>query len=262
MKFLVMVAALAAGGLVHGDEIVLKDGKRLVWKSIVDNGDSYDVEDGTGRHLTLKKDDVDRIEKSLAAPPLTGATFTFDKKRKLAIINLLAAVDPQKHVVTGRWRFAKGTLIGTAGNDTNSRIELPAPLPEEYDLTLEVVRKEGAGDFDVGLVAGGRQFIVAFDAADCVLSGIGIIDGKPIDQHGRAVKGKFFSNGKPRTIICMVRKNGLVIQADGKDFLSYADGWEKLSLHPAHAITSQERPFFVVWRGTFEVSKAILMAPR
>lgn len=246
----------------NADELILTNGKRLAWKTLTDNGDSYTVEGEDGRRTMIAKSDVERIEKAAPPqpPPLAGAAFTLDKKA--ISVNLLQALDVKKGAVAGTWKLEKGALVGVSDAAANSRLEFPMEVPEEYDLTIDVSRKEGLGDFDIGLVAGGKQFIVAFDAVNRTLSGIGYIGGQSIEQHRKAVKGPFFVDDKPRSIVCMVRKEALIVQVDGKDFLSYADGWDKLSNHAAHEVRSAKVPFLVIWKGTFSVSRVLLRYPK
>lgn len=264
MKIFVWLLVLCAVPTVGADELILTSGKKLVWKTLTDNGDTYTVEDADGKRLLIQKSDVERIEKTLPPQPapLAGASFTFDKKVKLISVNLLPHIDLKKAIVFGDWSFVRGALVGVSPLAANARLEFPMEAPEEYDLTIDVARTEGVGDFDIGLVAGGRQFIMAFDAVNMTLNGIGIVDGKTIKQHEHVVKGRFFVDQRPRTIVCMVRKDHLIVQVDGKDYLSYSGGWSKVDLNPAHAVRNPKVPFLIIWNGTFSVSRALISYPK
>src|SRR4051812_287373 len=65
---------------VWGDELILKDGKRVEWVALRDLGDAYEVETPQGTKISVKKDDVDSLAKKKAPELLTGAAITFDKK--------------------------------------------------------------------------------------------------------------------------------------------------------------------------------------
>lgn len=266
MKRTIAVLAMAAAlvSSAQADELVLTNGKRVTWKTLTDNGDAYIVENELGQRIMINKVEVERIEKVAppAPPPLAGAAFVFDKKVKLVNVNLLAGLDLKKAVVAGQWTFERGALIGTSSVEANSRMEFLVDAPQEYDLTIDVSRRSGVGDFDIGLSAGGRQFIMAFDGINLSLNGLGMVDGKPLGQHDHAIKGKFFVDDKPRTIVCMVRKDSLVVQVDGKDYLSYSGGWDKVGLHAAHEVRNVRAPFLVIWKSAFSVTRAVLSYPK
>ena len=263
MRTMILIALFMCPS-VFADDIILTGGKKITWKTLTDNGDTYIVEDAEGRRTMILKSSVERIEKAAAPlpPPLTGATFAFDKKAKLVSLNLIPLLDLKKAIVTGQWSFEKGVLVGSSPLADNSRLELPMEAPQEYDLTIDVARKNGVGDFDIGLVGGGHQFIVAFDSSNCTLSGIGLIEGKPLSQHGQGIPGRFFTDEKPKSIVCMVRKENLIVQVDGKDFLSYSGGWDKLSNHQGHDVRSKKVPFLIVWNGSMGITRAIMSYPK
>lgn len=255
-----ILLALAFGAAVRADEILLKDGKKIEWTSIKDQGDSYEVETAHGK-VVVRKADIDRVTTVLGSEPLTGATFSFEKKRKLTVTNLLLGLDMKKASFQGNWALKGTELSGVCGGDANARLFFPVPVPDEYDLTLEVARKSGDGDFDIGLVAGGKQGVLGLDAANCTLSGF-MLDGKPLDGVTNGTLGRFFTNGQARTIVCMVRKTGIVVAVDGKDFAVLPPEWGRLSVHPAHAVPSRDSLFLVCWRGTYSITKAVLSTPK
>lgn len=257
-----LLGLLLLGLPVAADEIVLKDGKKIAWTSIKDLGETYEV-DTAGVKTTVRKADVDRITTVVGkeAAPLTGASFTFEKKKKLTITNLLAGLDLKKAIFQGNWSLKGAELAGSAGADANARLVFPGQVPEEYDLALEIARKGGDGDFLIGLVADGKQGLFALDAAGCTVSGF-CLNGRALDASS-GVPGRFFTGAAARSVVCMVRKTGIVVQVDGKDFLSCpAADFPKLVVGPVHAVPSQDSLFFVCWKGSYSVTKAVLSTPK
>jgi hypothetical protein len=141
----------------------------------------------------------------------------------------------------------------------HSRLPTSYVPPEEYEVTLVVERKEGVGEFYIGLVGGGKQFTVHFDAGDSAMSGIWQIDGGAAAETG--VPGKFFKNGVARTILYTVRKDRVTVRADGKSFINWKATWARVNLHGALTIPEKNVVFFGARAGTFHVTKATIGAP-
>jgi hypothetical protein len=255
-----LLGILLLGLPAAADEILLKDGKKIAWTSIRDMGDTYEVETPGGK-ISVRKAEVDRITTAILpeTPPLTGASFTFEKKKKLVPTNLLAGLDLKKSSFQGQWTLKGNELQGSAGVDANSRLFFTTPVPDEYDLHLEIARKSGDGDFEIGLVAAGRQGMVILDTLTATISGF-CFDGK---APSPGVPGRFFTNNTPRAIVCMVRKNGIVIQVDGKDYMTCPEAdLPKFSISPAHAVPRQDVIFFCCWKSNYAITKAVLMTPK
>lgn len=70
--------------------------------------------------------------------------------------DLLAFVDPAKDGVSGGWAAEKGSIVVTAS--PHSRIEIPWRAPEEYDLRVTFLRREGKEEVAVLLPWNGVTF--------------------------------------------------------------------------------------------------------
>lgn len=244
------------------DEIVLKDGRRITWKSVVDEGDSYNVETRDGKRLTLKRSEVYRFEATAPVDPLplTGATFTFDRKGKLEVVDLLGKVNLRRDVVAGVWKASGGRLNGVGSGGENGRIQIPhTPVPEEYDLTLAIERKAGVDNIGVGLIGGGNQFMYYFDVdpAFGVFSGILVPAGA---GHRRVIEtpGEVFPVGKLRTVVFMVRKEAFIVQVDGKDFAAWKPDWSTLSILPQCAVQRKDVLSLSIQKSGFEIHRMTL----
>jgi len=242
------------------DVIVLKDGKTVEWRSLTAVNDGYEVVTSKGERLSIKKADIDRIvieddkEKGVA---LTGATFTFEKK-KSTTIDLLPKVILKGEDTIGNWKFAGGQLVAGASGAERPRTPLDFVPPEEYDLTVTLEAKDQVCQLAVGLVGGGKQVAYHFDAFGGTQSCLALIGG----ANGEVVPGRVFQPNKPKTVKFMVRKEALIVQVEGKDFWSWKADWKQVALHPSVAIRPKDKLFLVICDGTWKISAMSLTQPK
>jgi len=240
---------------ILGDDLVMKDGRRVPWKSLVDEGESYAVETKDGQKLKVKKAEIERIafDESL---PLTGATFTLDRKRSVSI-DLLAK--PPLPSEDKSWKAVPGGLLGTTPAGARPAVVFDfGPLPEEYDLSLTLELKEDAGEIAVGIVGGGKQVLYHFDAYGGTKSCLGDVGG----ANGDTIVGRVFQRAKPRTARFMVRRQALIVQVDEKDFYTWRADWSKVSIPESYAAKAKDRLFLVACGGTWKVSAASVTRPK
>ena len=264
LAWMATVVVALLGASAAGDELVLKDGKSVAWKSLTDMGDYYDVVTEMGTKVSVPKDTVVSFRKSAAANPvLTGATMTFDKKVKLTTTDLLKSIEAKRDSVAGTWTLAGGKLVGAPPAEGHGRFIIPVTPQEEYDLTMVVMRKSGVEDLGVGIVGGGKQVTYIFDAFNGKICGLYNLGGRGADTNGTGVPGPVFEKAT-RTVVFMVRKAGLVIQVDGKDFFSWNADWNNVSVSPAHTtgILSKSVLYLSVYKASFEISRMTLSTPR
>lgn len=250
--------------LIDADTFVLKDGKQVEGVIVKDLGDAYEIENEKGSRQTLKKADVERIlpvAKEVAAP-LTGASFTFDKKRKLDAVDLLPTIDLKRDVVSGTWKFSGKAL--TVGDSGHAKLQVTYAPPEEYDLEMVLARKEGADDFFVGLVGGGRLFTFHLDAFRGAWSGPQLVDGTPGGADSAlGVPGKrAFPNATARTALFMVRKDGLCVRLDNKDYFVWKGEWTRLSLHPVFIVPNKNALFLGAFASAWSISSIRVTTPK
>jgi hypothetical protein len=248
-------------------EIVLRDGKRILWKSITDGKDSIEVVTTAGEKLDIKKVEISKILPATESAPviLTGASFTFKQKTKS--VDLLATVNPKSDTFIGSWSLAGGTLSNKEdGQGARLTINYPVPEEEEYDLEIVTERTGGKEYMGVVLVGGGRQFLFVIDSYKGTMSGIWLLDGKGADNaKGDAVKlGTFLNPKQPVLLTFMVRKAGLVVKLNGRDFYTLAiDNWKRLSLADYHNIPKEKAFGFVIGQyAAFRISRITMTLPR
>jgi hypothetical protein len=236
------------------DEILLRDGRRIAWKSLVDEGDSYAVETRDDQKLKLKKSEVDRFivvseatVKDPAPAALTGASFTLDPK-KTATVDLV-----QKASTGGQdaWKVAGKSLVASATWPARAVVMFDYELPDEYDLTLTVERVDkGSKDFAVGISTPMGQCSYHFDAWDGTASCLALLSG----QEGEHVNATVFKAGKPRLVKLQVRKGALSVLLDGKEFWKGRVDWTTATPHQAVKVREKGKPFLVAAGGDWRVA--------
>lgn len=224
---------------VSADTITLKDGSKVEWRSIVDQGDTYSVETDKGAKVTIKKADIEKISFSVAGGPLTGATYT-KLAGKPKTLNCIPLIDPKRDLIgvaSAELKMKGPILVCNFQSDTPMRVQVPVKVPsDEFDFSISVERKGGIGDFFVGLIGGGRQFLVRFDGIGSAKSGLDLVDGKPMESNGTGVIGPHVPKGKSVEITCAVRKDTLMVMVDRKEVVAMAADWKRFSLPEAYSL--------------------------
>lgn len=253
---------LMAGAALRADTLILKDGRQLEWSSMTDKGESLEIQLATGVKINVKKDDVDRVSfSSKAQSILTGASMTFDKKRKLETFDVLSKIDSSK-VLNGTASMKRGVLSISAGPSAHTKLPTGFTPPSEYDLTMVVDRQGPIGEFLVGVVAGGKQIVVSFDAYKSSLSGVMWCDQKGLMDNPDAFRRPVFGK-QPKTLTFMVRNEGLIVRIDNQDMTAVtAQSFHRLTEHPLMGVPDKSGLFVACLEGTFSVSQALVTTPK
>lgn len=244
--------------LATADEILLKDGKKIVWKSIIDEGDEYVVETPSGTKSRVKKSDIEKMVLSAADPALalTGASFTFDKK-KTVMVDLLVKADPAGPGVTGTWKKQGAVLTGSASGFTHGKIWVDHPVPAEYDLAIVAERRDSLNGFYIGLLVDEKPLVLHFDSVEGTVVGLDVTEEK-----SARLPGPVFKNNTPRTIKVMVRKEAVIVQLDGKDLLGWKVDMRRSAPNAALLIPQKDRLWFGIYGSTWKISSAVLTYAR
>jgi len=245
---MVMVALLALP--CAADELVLRDGRRIQWKSVSTDGDAYTVETKDGKRLTFRKSEIERFSMEDAAPEgkaLTGASFSMDPKRCVTTDLLLKA---KVETTNGAWKHVGKTLVNTGENPSRVSVSFDHELPEEYDLTLSIERVSGNFGFDIGIVQGDVTGTFLFDAFNCGCSMFGMIGG----QYATKTDGQIFRPGKARTVKVSVRRDAVLVQLDGKDFWKSRLDWKAVTAFGDIPVPEKRRLFVCAAGGSWKVS--------
>jgi len=218
------------------DEILMKDGRKIPFGTIVDRGQDYEVT-ADGKKTVVRKSEIDRISIDPSETVLlTGATFT-KIQGKTRIVNCLAAIDPKRlYGNAGIEAKLQGTtLMLDLKSDNPTRLEVPVKLGDEYDFVAVVERKDGVGDFYIGLVGDGRPFLVRFDSDSGIHTGI---HGAKIVDTGKQILPK----DKPTTIECFVRRESVIIKIDGKELVNWRADWSQVQIPESHSLPDGKNP--------------------
>lgn len=249
MKRLILAILFVTCSVSGAQEVVLSDGQKIRWKSLSDAGESITVEDTLGKTTTIPKNKISKItsDSDTQKPPLTGASFAFKKKTK--VLNLMQQINTKEDAFIGTWSAA-ADAISNKGDVSGGRLMVNyAVTSDEYDLDIVVERVDGKEYLGVVLVAEGRQFLFVVDSNKGSMSGIWLLDGQGADKaKGDAVKlGSFLAPRQQNQLTFMVRKDGLVVKLNGKDFyiLPVSD-WKRLSLADYHNIPREKVFGFVI----------------
>lgn len=169
-----------------------------------------------------------KLEKRLAELKTAEVLSTAPAKKSQGI-DLLKDLDTKKGLIQGIFKLERGVLsVEGTGNPPRALLETEFVLPDEYDVTV-VLERTGAAlsNFNLGLVGGGRPFILFLDAYGGNLSGPFVVDDPK--NGGVGTKERLLETGKPRTVTVKVRKNALIIQADDKDFFTWKADWSRVA---------------------------------
>ena len=255
MKTLALVALLALPCLA--DDLVMKDGRTLSWKSLSDEGDSYSLVAKDGTVTRVKKADVEKfiVPREAAEPltgPLTGASFSFAGK-KTSSTNLIPKAFLERATA---WKMAGAALLAEQVSGGYATVSFDNELPEEYDLTLVAERISGNKSLVVGVGIPGGLCGYALDASDATESFLVRLAG----DTGEHTKGKVFKAGKPTTVKLSVRKDSFLVQVDGKETWKGRVAWSQGSVFEKIRLSDAGK-LYLAAEGSFKVHAFSLTLP-
>lgn len=145
-------------------------------------------------------------------------------------VDLLKRIDQALGAVEGQWTFDGPVLV--TPNAKFGRLQIWYVPPEEYDLRMVAERTAGANSIVLGLVSGGRPFMVAIDAFEHdPASGVELIDGKAFADNETGAPGRLLENGKRGTVEVEVRKGSVAVAVNGKRIIDWKGTPDQLGLH-------------------------------
>jgi len=219
-----MLAFLAIGLPCLADEILMKDGQKLAFRSILDQGQTYEVVTVEGKKTSVRKAEIERVVVDPSEAPLAGATFT-KLEGKVRTVNALASIDPKKDLAPLGKLEAHGTeLLCDLRCDSPTWINVGVRMPVEYDFTLVLERSDGSSNFYFSLVGGGTTpFLVVLDEG-----------GRSGIWGQKMTSGNLLAKGESVTIEVAVRKDSVAIRANEKEISTWRGKWTDLTVPPTH----------------------------
>jgi hypothetical protein len=200
---------------------------------------------------------------------LTGATFKWEKGRKLTQFDLLKSIDVKRDAVRGNWKLADGGLVFDGSNmkgGPSTMLETTYVPPEEYDLTV-VAERATAGDsvFFIGVVGGGNQFNWVMDAPPGGWQGIWLVDGKSSNNSKEGFREPLFTKvGEKKTIVIMVRTGGFAVKVNEKMVYTYTSEWSRLKPAVMYSPETNKKSLFFggALDARFKISQAVVTFPK
>jgi len=145
-------------------------------------------------------------------------------------IDLLAQVDLVRDTIEKPWTLKAGSLIAEGGK---FKLFTPQPMPDEYDVELEIERLgEGGTGCVFGFLMQGRQATVMMDSYPAPhLWGIENIDGHMLKEstNPTAKPGSRLPLNQRRTVRIAVRRTGVSVTVNGERVTDWRGRPEQLS---------------------------------
>jgi hypothetical protein len=172
--------------------------------------------------------------------------------------DLLSLIRLDRDVVEGAWGFEGAHLVSPSV--PWARLQIPIVPPEEYDLRLSVVRREGTNSFNVGLVAGGRQVLALLDGwVNADLSGLDIVQDKPFYENVTTSRGRRLPKDRKVNLLCLVRRGSISVQVDGQTVIDWKGDTAALSLLKQWEVPKKEHLFLGSYASSFSIEEAVLL---
>jgi hypothetical protein len=208
-----------------------------------------------------------RLNEITAAASLAAAGTTLRPVRPVAKpavkakpVDVLKLINPVRDTVFTRspWIHKGASLAMPVDAGPRNRLQIPAAVPPEYVFTVTASRQgTSKGPLVIGLVVGGSQCCVVVGGSPTV-NALEMVDGKDRDGNETSVRGAGavgIRSDRPVTIICSVRRTGVVITIDDKKVIDFQGDSRRLSLEKAFAVPNPGALFIGSDNGSFEFTK-------
>ena len=161
-------------------------------------------------------------------------------------IDLLGFVDLQRDVQKGKWSLSSDTTLESPANAAGI-LDIPYRLPEEYSVTIVAERKNKLTKrtmLRVWLVGQEHPFHVTLDDKE----GVSGLSGSSGVSH----RGTVLPKGERKTIVCVCRRDSVVVEVDGKTLLDWKGDFS--TIEPQH---HDDKPWMKIqtFNSHFVVSK-------
>jgi hypothetical protein len=202
---------------------------------------------GTGEHFTYAWNDTPVVIEShlpdAAGPP----------------VDMLKLIDLKRDVVEGEWKLAGGILHAPGTHE--ARIQLPLDAPEEYALSVVAQGDPMIMDVCALLPVDGHQVLSVIDGFGGVTTGLQVVNGMRADSNPshRWRCARLFEQGRPNTLIYVVRRTSVQIFRDGAEILRWSGDANGFSIADAWKVPSSRRIALKAYDVPFRVSKLELV---
>ena len=172
-------------------------------------------------------------------------------------VDLVSQIDPARDAVQGT--FAKeGTSLITPKEKIFSRIMIPVIPPQEYELTLEAVRRSGGDMIGLGILHDGRQVMAVVGGQSGETGGLEMLAGLNFMLNKTRFEHPFLEVGKPFSLKVTVRRSGIEAALNGKQVFSWAGDSKELSLYHEWRVPDRTRMFVASQGSSFEIRRLVM----
>jgi hypothetical protein len=139
-------------------------------------------------------------------------------------VDVLTAVDPKRHALSGTWERQGGAVVAVGG-ERSRRLEVPVAVQGSYELHARFERAEGDDGMCFVLPVGSARPTLAFSAHHGGASGLEKVDGKGLLENPVSVRPHNLKNGQVYDLHVKVLVRGnhgrVAVTLDKKRFLSW-----------------------------------------
>jgi hypothetical protein len=142
----------------------------------------------------------------------------------------------------GNWAWSDGVL--TSPKQFGARLQLPYSPPDEYRLTVVLEPLDDPNGLLLGNVVGGNQFasLFSYRTPNGYASAVENIDGRNVGNE-TTVRGSVFTRGQMSQLVVTVRKTGVSMMVDGRQFINWQGKSDRLSLSDYWATPNKKAMF-------------------
>jgi hypothetical protein len=176
--------------------------------------------------------------------------------RKGKAVDLMHTLNPRLDAVKGIWFFEEETL--RPNRDDWARLQVPFSPPERYTLRLKVKRLVGNDQLGVGLVVGGRQTMMSFDAYQGTISGLHLVDGKSVKNNATTYRGSVLPQDQVVNLRITVTPEAVTGEAGGQRIVDWKGDAGRLGQDEKYAIPRQDWLYLASWNSHFSISEFLL----
>lgn len=192
-----------------------------------------------------------RIERLEIAPLAAATPRTAPDSDE--VVDLLKHIDPDIDAVHGEWQMTEEGLLSPSGE--SSRLQVPFYPPDDYELRVVAQRMSGKETLSIGLVADGRQTLMAIDGWGGNVGGFDLLDGKSADRNSTRYEGQVFDDERPKEIVCTVHPQSIRVTSDDKVLVDWHGDARRLSIARQWSVPDELGLALGSWDASFLISK-------
>lgn len=166
-------------------------------------------------------------------------------------IDLLATLDPQLDSVRGIW-WRNGRALQMNG-ETYATLQVPVAPPASYTLRMKAVRLGGDDMLGIGVVAGGRQAMVAIDGYEGTKTGLSTLDGRNNEDNETTHDGRILQEQVPVDFVVQVRPDSVKFAANGQIIFEWQGDPARLGMNERYPVPQADRLFLASWNSSFQI---------